>query len=220
MSISENVPHARELWAPRRQLSLAKARKRSHVVRWMRRIFVISSAICVGIFVGFLAANAILSNNSALEVEAEDLVMLNPRFTGRDEQGEPYVITAESAARPTRTGNSVMLFNPRIADQFGGLISAPEGLYDQEAGTLELWGNVVAADPGGYVFSSSRARIYVNEGRIQGLNPLRGNGPIGEFSSREYEILDDGSRLVMTGDVNITLYPKEGDRELAENAPE
>lgn len=183
-------------------------------------MFVVSAAICIGVFIGFLMANAIMSSSDMLEVEAEELVMLNPRFSGRDDQGEPYVITADSAARPKRSGNSVMLYNPRIADKLGGLISAPEGLYDQEAGTLELWGNVVAADPGGYVFSSSRARIYVKEGRIEGLNPLKGNGPIGEFSSKEYEILDDGSRLVMTGDVNITLYPEEGDRELAENAAE
>ena len=220
MSVSDPSPHSRELWAPRRQLSLAKARKRSEAVHWMRRMFVITAAICIGIFVGFLAANAIISNNDTLSIEAEELVMLNPRFTGRDDMGEPYVITADSAARPTRTGNTVMLYNPRIADQFGGLISAPEGLYDQDAQTLELWGNVVAADPSGYVFSSSRARIYVQEGRIEGLNPLKGNGPIGEFSSKGYEILDEGSRLVMTGDVEITLYPTESDRELADNAAE
>lgn len=220
MSLTDHTSANRQLWAPRRQLSLENARKRSGAVQWMRRMFVVSAAVCIGVFIGFLTANAIVSSNDTLEVEAEELVMLNPRFSGRDDTGEPYVITADSAARPKRSGNSVMLYNPRIADQFGGLISAPEGLYDQEAGTLELWGNVVAADPGGYVFSSSRARIYVNEGRIEGLNPLKGNGPIGEFSSKEYEILDDGSRLVMTGDVNITLYPKEGDRELAEDAAE
>jgi len=219
MSISNPSPHARDLWAPRRQLSLANARKRSEAVKWMRRIFVIVSAICVGVFVGFLTANAIASGSDTLSVEAEELVMLNPRFTGRDDTGDPYVITADSAARPKRTGNSVTLYNPRIADQYGGLISAPEGLFDQDSQTLELWGNVVAADPGGYVFSSSRARIYVKEGRIEGLNPLKGNGPIGEFSSKEYEIFEEGSRLVMTGDVEITLYPTESDRELARNAP-
>ena len=179
-----------------------------------------ASAICIGIFAGFLAANAIASGSDTLQVEAEELVMLNPRFTGRDDMGEPYVITADSAARHSRTENSVMLYNPRLADQFGGLISAPNGLYDQQAQTLELWGNVVAADPSGYIFSSSRALIYVKEGRIEGLNPLRGNGPIGEFTSKQYEILEEGSRLVMTGDVNITLYPTEEDKELANNAPQ
>lgn len=220
MSISQESSQGLDIWAPRRQLSLARARKRSHAVRWMRRLFVIGSAVCIGIFAGFLAANAIVSDNNALEVEAEELVMLNPRFTGRDDMGEPYVITADSAARHSRTEDSIMLYNPRIADQFGGLISAPNGLYDQKAQTLDLWGNVVAADPSGYVFSSSRARMYVQEGRIEGLNPLNGNGPIGDFTSKRYEILDDGSRLVMTGDVNITLYPTDKDRELAKNAPQ
>lgn len=220
MSIADKHPNAPEVWAPRRQLSLAKARRRSAVVGWLRRFFVIGSAICVGIFVGFLAANAIMTNNDTIEVNAEELVMLNPRFTGRDEMGEPYVITADSAERHSRTDDSILLHSPRIADQFGGLISAPKGVFDQDAQTLELVGNVVAADPSGYVFSSSRARIYLKEGRIEGLNPLKGNGPIGDFASKRYEILEDGSRLVMTGDVEITLYPTESDRETAQNAPQ
>ena len=217
MSLSESHL-ASEVWAPRRRMSLQKARRRSKKVAWMRRLFVTSAAICIGIFSGLLAANAIMKGNETISVKADELVMLNPRFAGLDNAGSPYEITADSAAAHTENDDSVMLYNPRIEDNFGGLITAPNGLYDEEAETLELWGNVVAADPGGYVFSSSRAMVHVNEGRIVGLNPLRGNGPIGEFASKEYEILDDGSHLVMTGDVEITLYPKESDREIARNA--
>lgn len=217
MSVIES-PEATEVWAPRRRMSLEKARRRSAKVTWMRRLFVTSAAICVGVFSGLLAANAIMRGSDTITVEADELVMLNPRFAGLDDSGSPYEITADSAAPHKEDSNSVMLYNPRIEDNFGGLVSAPNGLYDEEAKTLELWGNVVAADPGGYVFSSSRAMVYVNEGRIEGLNPLRGNGPIGEFASKEYEILEDGSHLVMTGDVEITLYPTESDREMARNA--
>lgn len=218
MSITESS-HAAEVWAPRRRLSLARARRRSAMVLWMRRGFVTSAAICVGVFAGLLAANAIMKNSDAIAVEANELVMLNPRFAGLDSSGEPYEITADSAAGHSENKDSVMLYNPRIEDSFGGLVSAPNGLFDEDAQTLELWGNVVAADPGGYVFSSSRAVVHVDEGRIVGLNPLRGSGPIGEFASREYEILDDGAHLVMTGNVEITLYPTESDREMARNAP-
>lgn len=211
-------PHAPEVWAPRRRLSLEKARKRSALVVWLRRIFMISAAVCIGVFAGILAANAIIKSNAGvIDLTEERIAMLNPRFNGRDEQGEPYVITAEMAERFRTNDDRIMLHNPRIEDRFGGLISAPQGVFDQEAQTLDLQGNVVAADPSGYVFSSSRARIYLQEGRIEGLNPLKGNGPIGEFASKEYEILEDGSRLVMTGDVEITLYPKESDREMADN---
>lgn len=219
MSVSE-TPHARELWAPRRQLSLEKARRRTTIVVWMRRFFVTAAAVSIGVFAGLLAASAIVKASSGtLDVSEQGLAMLNPRFSGRDDQGEPYEITADMAERFRTNDDRIMLHSPRIVDHFGGMISAPKGLFDQEAQTLELQGNVVAADPSGYVFSSSKARIYLKEGRIEGLNPLKGNGPIGEFASKEYEILEDGSRLVMTGDVNITLYPKESDREMAQNAP-
>ena len=217
MSITESS-HTSEIWAPRRRLSLAKARRRSAIVSWLRRGFVTSAAVCVGVFAGLLAANAIMKGSDTITVEADELVMLNPRFAGLDSSGEPYEITADSAAGHSENEDSVMLYNPRIEDAFGGLVSAPNGLFDEEAQTLELWGNVVAADPGGYVFSSSRAMVYVNEGRIEGLNPLRGSGPIGDFASKEYEILEDGTHLVMTGNVEITLYPTESDREMARNA--
>lgn len=219
MTTSE-TPHAPDIWAPRRQMSLAKARRRSILVRWLRRLFLIGAAVCGGIFLGHIVASSITAATSGtIDLAEERIAMINPSFSGRDDSGEPYKITADIAER-FRTGDDrVLLTSPRISDSFGGLVSAPKGIYDQEAQTLELTGNVVAADPGGYVFSSSRARIYLNEGRIVGLNPLRGNGPIGEFASNEYEILDDGSRLVMSGSVEITLYPKESDREVNQNAP-
>jgi len=215
------TPHARgqALWAPRRQLSLEKARERSRLVVWLRRIFVAGAAISIGIFLGHLAANAIQASGSNIkELTGNEVVtMINPRFTGRDDMGEPFVIMATSAQRQRGNDDVVLLYEPTLSDELGGEISAPQGLYNQRDQTLELFGKVVAADPGGYVFNSNRARIYVREGRIEGLEPLKGAGPIGEVESTSYEILEEGDRIVLSGNVKMTLYPKKSSEETGEN---
>lgn len=215
MDVLAETTRAEALWAPRRQLSLEKARQRSRLVVWLRRIFVAGAAISMGILAGHLAANAIQNSGRNIEkLSSNEIVtMINPRFTGRDDMGEPFMITATSAQRQRGNDDMVLLYEPTLTDEHGGEISAPQGRYNQREQTLELWGRVVAADPGGYVFNSNRARIHVTEGRIEGLEPLKGAGPIGEVESTSYEILDEGDRIVLSGNVKMTLYPSRSSDE-------
>jgi len=211
MDVLAETSRSEALWAPRRQLSLEKARERSRLVVWLRRIFIAGAAISIGVLMGHLAANAIQNSGRNIQKLSgnEVVTMINPRFSGRDDMGEPYVIMAKEAKRQTGNDDVVWLSEPTISDENGGLISAPQGLYNQKEQTLELFGRVVAADPGGYVFNSNRALIHVAEGRIEGLEPLKGSGPIGEVESTSYEILDEGDRIVLSGNVKMTLYPNK-----------
>jgi lipopolysaccharide export system protein LptC len=84
-------------------------------------------------------------------------------------------------------------------------------MYDREAGILELYEDVRITDAVGYMFMTSGARVFVDEGRVEGLSPLQGRGPLGDISCDSYEVLEDGNRVICKGNVKTVLYPAPAD---------
>ncbi len=209
MDATVPTPHARDLWAPRRQLSLEQARRRSALIKMLRTLFVAGAAISIGVLLGHLVANTIeRSGTGIVNLEGHEVItMLNPRFTGRDTEGQAFVITADQAQREPGDVERVALLNPTLSDELGGLVSAPRGIYDQAAQTLELNESVVLANENGYIFQTSQAIVHMQDGRVEGLEPLRGSGPTGDIVADTYEITDDGARIILRGHVQMTLYP-------------
>lgn len=221
MHAPTDQPHARDLWVPRRQLTLEQARRRSGVVSMMRMGFTAAAAISIGLLVGQLAASSLArAGASDAAYRADEVVtMINPRFTGRNQSGEAFVITADSAQRWRSNETLINLVNPTLIDEFGGQVSAPNGLYDQASQTLELYEDVRVRDAAGYEFATTNARVFVREGRIEGLEPLSGTGPLGDVRSDTYEISEDGDVIRLEGNVQMTFDPDE-DEKAASDAPE
>lgn len=196
------------LWAPRRQLTLAQARRRSERVRLLRMAFVAGAAVAIGFFAGHVIKSAITSDARPVQVtEEESVTMLNPRFTGRDAAGQSFQITADAAKRRRTQDQAVDLIGPVLSDEAGSEVRAPSGMYDRDAGILELYQDVKITDASGYTFMTSGARVYVGEGRVEGLSPLQGKGPLGDIRCDSYEVLEDGNRIVCTGNVRTVIYP-------------
>lgn len=208
-------------WTPKRKLTLAQARRRSGLVKILRMMFTAGAAVSIGVLVGHLAANAISGSAGGVRdyKGSEIVTMLNPRFTGRDADGNAFVITADSAQRHRTSETRVDLVNPKLIDELGSEVTAPTGLYDQDEQTLDLYTDVRFVDPGGYAFSTSSARLYVLEDRIEGLEPLSGTGPLGDIRSDTYEIREEGEVMSFRGNVEMTFYPSE-DTEDDEDAGE
>ena len=206
-ALSHTDPAA--LWAPRRQLTLAQARKRSERVIWLRLLFSACAAVSIGLFIGFIVRSAVVSETNTVDVSAtETITMINPRFTGRDSVGKSFQITADAARRRMTMNSAIDLTNPVLRNDDGGLVMAPSGMYDRDAGILELYEDVRISDAEGFVFMTSGARIYVDEGRVEGLSPLQGRGPLGDIQCDSYEVLDDGDRVVCQGNVKTVIYPE------------
>lgn len=214
-----NAAHTEMLaqWAPQRQMTLAQARRRSATVGWLRVVFVACAAISAGVIIGPIAATALSSNGQQIDqVDADEVItMVNARFTGRNIAGEAYVITAAEARRRRADSSIVDLVNPRLVDDKGTEVGAPIGVFYQNAEFLDLFQAVQVRDSDGYEFTTTAARVFVQEGRVQGLEPLSGNGPLGDVRADSYEIEDDGDRVILRGNVDLTIYP-DG-REAAED---
>lgn len=199
-------------WAPQRQMTLAQARRRSSTVGLLRMAFVAGAAISAGVIIGPMAATTLSGPGQHIDqLERDEVItMVNARFTGRNISGEAYVITAEAAQRRRADPSIINLTNPSMVDDKGTEVSAPVGVYYQNAEYLDLFQAVRIRDRDGYEFTTTAARVFVQEGRVQGLEPLSGNGPLGDVRADSYEIEDDGDRVIFRGNVDLTIYP-DGD---------
>lgn len=206
-----NTAHTEMLaqWAPQRQMTLAQARRRSSRVGLLRMVFVAGAAISAGVIIGPMAATTLTGSGQLIDqLEGDEVVtMVNARFTGRNFSGEAYVITAEAAQRRRADPSVINLTNPRMVDDKGTQVSAPVGVYYQNAEYLDLFQAVKVRDREGYEFTTTAARVFVQEGRVQGLEPLSGNGPLGDVRADSYEIEDEGDRVIFRGNVDLTIYP-------------
>ena len=197
------------LWAPRRQLTLAQARRRSERVRYLRYAFVGAAAMSIGLFFGYVFRSALTQDARPPALRDNDTVtMINPRFTGRDSSGQVFTITADAAQRRRAQDGVVDLVNPVMRNGTGAELKAPTGLYDREKGVLELYEDVNIRDSAGYAFNTKGARLILGEDRVEGLSPLQGKGPLGDIQADSYEILDGGNRIVFTGNVRTVIYPQ------------
>ncbi|GAB5458080.1 MAG: hypothetical protein Hens3KO_11100 [Henriciella sp.] len=211
MNVVPGHTDALSQWAPRRQLSLAQARERSQLVGFLRIGFVVAAAISAGIMIGPIAASSLGSGvDGPVRLAADEVVtMVNPRFTGRNVAGEAFVITADTARRRAADSSVIDLTNPHLVNESGTEITAPTGIYNQNAEYLDLYRAVEVNDGQGYTFKTTAARVFVQDGRVEGLEPLSGNGPLGDVRSDSYEIVDDGDRVILRGNVDMTIYPNE-----------
>lgn len=200
-------------WAPQRQMTLAQARRRSDTVGLLRMLFVAGAAISAGIMIGPIAASALTGATIQVDRIPGDQVvtMVNARFTGRNIAGEAYIITAETARRQRADSRVIDLTNPKLVDERGTVITAPEGVYRQSEAVLDLFGDVEVMDGQGYAFSSTAARVYIEDGRVIGLEPLNGDGPLGDVRADSYEITDDGDRVILRGNVDMIINPSSNE---------
>ncbi|MCG8442326.1 MAG: hypothetical protein MI723_11005, partial [Caulobacterales bacterium] len=88
----------------------------------------------------------------------------------------------------------------------GSLVTATAGVYDREAETLDLYGDVQFRTENGYLFATAHARAYVAEGRVMGEQPIAGEGPLGRVAARRFEIWDSGARIIFKLDVNAQIH--------------
>lgn len=213
-----------EGWEPKRATTLAQARRRTAFVRTLRFALMAAAAAIAGLVVVQIALSIIGEVEPDAITVGEDARMINPRFTGRDEGGAPFTVTADAAIR--RQGDALNLTeleNPRLdyvsieaLENAADGVLAERGYYDSENRVLDLETDVRFRTQSGYEFISEAARIFLSEDRVVGQSEVQGSGPMGDIRADSYEILDGGDRVVFTGGVVAHIEnrrtPDEGDQ--------
>ncbi len=190
-----------EIWGPRRATSLREARSRTAFVHILRLLFTIGTVLSAGILLGTVLDHTLRPHTPQATASSLTVTVVGPRFEGRDSHDKPYVLTADTAQRRRENTNLVDLVNPHLQDSTSKAVQARTGVWHADTEVLDLVGDVVMTDAAGYTFTSDKTRMYVKENRVEGETPLHGIGPMGEAKADTYEVLDDGNRLVLKGNV-------------------
>jgi lipopolysaccharide export system protein LptC len=210
-------------WEPQRRMTLNAARRRSGVVKMLRITFILLAILIVGIVIAYII-------NSARQVEPEpivpvvtpgetdpiagneaddDVVMINPTFTGHDDAGRPYVVIANSAVRSQDGEDITNLVFPQLDmnpdQEDGSKVKAEEGIYDAKNRVLDLHQKVHLDSPNGYTYDSSHARFLIAEDRIIGDEPVSGDGPMGTIRANSFEIANGGGNVYFRGNVKTKI---------------
>jgi lipopolysaccharide export system protein LptC len=155
--------------------------------------------------------------------DAESLHMVNPRYTGLDQNNLPYEVTADLASQETAKSDAIALDNPKadmtMKDGTWMALSANSGLYGQKSQQLDLSGEVNLFHDSGYEFTSKSATIDLNTGAGHGSDPTFGHGPAGEIEGEGFRFTDKGKTIVFTGKSHLTLYPGPAESKTETDKP-
>jgi lipopolysaccharide export system protein LptC len=147
--------------------------------------------------------------------EAQDLRMVNARYTGIDRENRPYVVTAEVARQNPNVDDLVALEGPK-----GDLTTASgnwfeldgyTGLYQPDAQLLDLFGKVELFQDKGNEFHTDSAHVDMAQGNAEGNDPVDGQGPFGHITGQGFRIRDHGDVIIFTGHAHLELAPHAKD---------
>ena len=211
MSAALTLPDG-QMIGQRRARSLATARARSRFVAGLRLVL-----IAAGVLVALNAlAQIILSSGrsapaseiaiSAQSGESERII--NPRFTGRDESGTPYVITAETADRRSGAEQALVDLERPTLDYAllddgvdASRVLAQHGVFDESNLSLLLETDVRLTTRSGYIFDTRSATLFLREGIVTGDQPVHGLAPWGAVRADRFEVREGGQHVILEGDV-------------------
>lgn len=210
---SHNAQHSLtpQFWEPSRTLTLSAAIRHTARIKALRYgCIAISGLIIATLFYFMIADN---HEMSVVETPITDSVrMTNPRYAGLDGDGNPYSLTAEYAVRAIDDPDAVRLVKPVLkfiseGGRDGSAILASEGVYAHKTQILDLQNDVNVRINSDTQCQTSHARILTLEKRVKGDAQIRCEGRFGRAQGQRFEIVDNYSRFIFSGEVKATLLP-------------
>jgi lipopolysaccharide export system protein LptC len=141
--------------------------------------------------------------------DARELRMINPRYSGIDREGRPFVVTAASGRQIPDREDLMSLQAPaaEIKLRSGAQIHATaiSGVYQSQTSLIDLFGNVTVTHQDGTRFVTQTARVNAAQNAAEGSDPVSGNGPAGEIEAKGFRIIDRGDTIIFTGHADMLL---------------
>lgn len=134
--------------------------------------------------------------------------MQGATYHGRDQQGQPYTVTAESAVQ--QGDDNVALTAPQgdITLKSGAwlMLKSATGAYHQKGDKLDLAGDVTLYRNDGTVVSTARSTIDLRAGNASSTDPVQVTGPFGTLDAQNgFTLTGRGSAITFHGPATLTL---------------
>jgi lipopolysaccharide export system protein LptC len=202
-------------WSSRVRATIRQTERYSRFVTIMKRALPLAAAaLLAAVLVYALQPRQESSRHVAMTFQRlgivnDDLAMMMPRLTGTDDEGDPYVVTADEAIQDRHDSKRATLKNVQgdVTLKDGSWIStlAPGGLLDARNRHLTLGGAIAVYSDSGYELHTTAANVDMRTAVITGNRPVNGQGPLGIFRADRFRV-DRRARLVfLYGNVRMIV---------------
>jgi lipopolysaccharide export system protein LptC len=197
----------------RRQL-LEQWQRHSYRIHALRRALPVLGVGMILVMGGWAAVNTLFWRLGASAHKGDMAIrMLKPNFQGRDDKGQPYLLSADSALRDDADSARVSLEAPvfTLGSPGGGQthVRAKHGIYREDTRVLNLTGDVNLDDGLGYHFVTEHALIDTQKNNVDGETHIDGRGPLGQIAASSYAVRDGGARVYFTGQVKARIEQRK-----------
>lgn len=204
----------------RRRTTGEAAAARAVLMRRLRIALPILALLLIGAF--FLNTrngredDAFLNDFADVNATAQNLSSAKPQFSGVDNRGNPYEITADSASQKPESREIVELDEPRAVtagakDQ--SVVAAKSGVFNTDDKKLLLKDGVTferAIGRDNYVMKSPTATVSIDEQTVVTGEGVEGEGPGGSaLKADRMQANNRDGTVVFEGGVTMRLYPKQ-----------
>ena len=114
---------------------------------------------------------------SVRDGEAGSLSLINARYFGIDDSGQPFSVTADSVRESAEGDDDINLVSPQadisMNDDTWLVVGADAGRYDRGSQVLELVGGVNLFQDQGYELHTDAATVDLNQGKAVSTKPAR-----------------------------------------------
>lgn len=196
------------LWEPRRTLTLEAARRHSGRIKFLRRALSILALALVGWLVWEFSQQG--GTTFPEDDPSEAVKMVNPRYSGRTEDGLPFYLTAKEAVRLIDNDEEVELISPvlefyRDETSAKSIVVAKSGTYDDMKKILNLRTDVDLTTDDGFDCETTHARVFARTKTIEGDEPIFCTGNFGKVRGNAYEILDNYRTFIFKDKMSAEL---------------
>jgi lipopolysaccharide export system protein LptC len=205
-------------WSARQRLRAVDALRYSRFVAVMRRLLPVGAVVLMGSVIAYSVLPRHQDKYVTMQQSgkvARDLTMTKMSFTGTDEKGNPYKVTAAEVIQNPNWKNShrAELIDIDADMQFEGQswvsASAKRGYFDADAGTLRLEGGISVFTDNGYELHTKSADAYIKTNVLEGTEKVSGHGPLGQFRADRFYFDRLKKQLRLSGHVHMIMYPQK-----------
>lgn len=202
-------------WSARARSTVLDAKRYTLFVTRMKRALSISAAAVIFAVLAFFVVQR-APRDFGLTYERmgtidNDLAMINPRLTGADAQGNPFVITAKEAVQDAKNPKRATLRTIEAdMNTPRGWVNAKagSGVVDMTAQTMELAGGLSLFTDTGYELHTAAASVDLKGGIVRGSQPVNGQGPMGTMRADTFHYDRNAGLMTMAGRVVMTMSGK------------
>jgi lipopolysaccharide export system protein LptC len=204
---------SRRDWTARARGTALDAIRYSQFVGLMKRALPIAAAAVLAAVVVYSLiprqSEKITITAKSMGMIDNDLAMIKPRLTGVDDDGNPFVITAEIAIQdPKHLHRGRMKGVEADSTTQNGHwmnVTAVEGDFDMDSGTLKLRKGVALYSDSGDELHTATVDINMKKGLFHGPGVVTGHGPFGTMRADSFDADHTKQLLHLMGHVQMNF---------------